>query len=151
MQSKILLVGQAPARESDGKPLEGRIGERIASLAGITVEQYLYRTDRMNVLNQYPGRSKGKGDAFPMKEAKLAVSKKAHVFSGRLVVFLGKSTAWVFGASASQYLTWRYSSALCCWFAVLPHPSGIVRWWNSKDNKRQPADFLHSLLGGVSP
>lgn len=145
------MVGQAPAREGDpSKQLTGRAGRRIADLAGISLKAYLRRTERINVLDHWPGRS-GKGDAFPTRDAQQAAALKAHLLQGRTVIFMGMATAaafCAFGIKDGVLLQWRRCEHLDCDYAVVPHPSGIVRWWNSEDNKRRAAEFLSSALGG---
>ena len=142
---KILLIGQAPSKSGvSAHPLEGRIGKKIADLAGIPMARYMTETDRANVLDHWPGRSE-KGDTFPMREARDAATKKVFMLKGRRVIFVGKATASAFGVHA-EYLEWQQSPTLGCRFAILPHPSGIVRWWNDPANARLAAKFLREVF-----
>ena len=61
-RERLLMIGQAPGRNGDpGDPLGGRLGKRLAKLAGVTFERYLDVTDRMNMFDEWPGKE-GKGD-----------------------------------------------------------------------------------------
>ena len=143
---RILLIGQAPSRGGDPtRPLEGKIGEKIASLAGMEFAQYLARTDRMNVLDRWPGKNGGKGDSFPMIAARCAAAGKSSMLAERVVMFVGKASAAAFGLR-TEYLTWSWSAELSCRFFILPHPSGIVRWWNDSTNVQQAAKFLREVF-----
>ena len=146
---RLLLVGQAPSkRGSSDCPLEGAIGRKIASLARISFEKYLEKTDRMNVFSCWPGKGKsGKGDAFCVREAKQHAAEKVHLLRNRCVIFVGKATAAAFCLQA-EFLKWEVSREFACCFAVVPHLSGIVRWWNEPGNRLRAGRFLCSALRG---
>ena len=145
---RILLVGQAPNQHGDPtKPLTGRVGAKIAKLAGISTFRYLRRTERCNLLNSWRGKF-GKGDAFPKGEAEVAASRMLPLLDGRRVIFVGKMVAEAFQVPTDELCRWSYSERLKCDFAILPHPSGIVRWWNSKDNVNLASAFL---MGAFQP
>lgn len=63
---------------------------------------------------------------------------------GRLVVLAGKNVARAFGVRA-EYHEWLVSPG--CRAVVVPHPSGVNRWWNSADNREASRVFWTDLLG----
>jgi len=142
---KPILVGQAPGKEG-GSPLTGRVGKRLARLMGISYKDYIERTERINVLDRYPGAAEHKGDLFPMKEAKACVKKLLGCFVGRRVLFLGKVTAKAFGHDEVKLFEWQESSDSTYMFAVCPHPSGVATWWNKIENENRASSFLGLLL-----
>jgi hypothetical protein len=141
---KLLLIGQAPSRHGDPeRPLEGRIGKLLAELAGVSFEEYMEQTERMNLLNRWPGKA-GKGDRWDAQAARERASELKQVFSGRVAVLLGRNVAGAFGLNALPWLTWteKFGGRL----SIIPHLSGIVTWWNSDENRRKAGDFFTMLL-----
>lgn len=155
--AKIVLVGQAPSRETDGEvPFSGRSGRRIAELIGIRHAELGDRFALANVFDSWPGPSPhGKGDAFPMAEARLAAERMQRRLVDRRLVFFGASVAKAFGHDPREILL-RFSAApgyqerLAGGAAVayVPHPSGVNAWWNDPANEAQARRFLRSLTGG---
>lgn len=135
-----LIIGEAPARTGDPrKPLLGRCGNRLARLSGLDLQDYARRFARANVLEQWPGKL-DKGDAFdlPAARARAAILRR-RFRGGRLVVLLGHRTALAFGLRSAYLQRHRVS---CANVVVLPHPSGINRWWNEPENVRRASSFL---------
>ena len=97
MCEKVLLIGQAPSRSGDPlTPLEGRNGRRFASLAGISFDEYLERTERMNLFDEWPGKN-GKGDAWDPVEARRRAEDLRFGLIGWRVLFVGRNVAAAFG------------------------------------------------------
>ena len=141
MQAKILLIGQAPSRTGDpNTPLLGRLGNKITSICGLTESEYRRQFDRRNVLPKWPGRN-GKGDAFPLNEARKRARRMLPDITSRRVIFIGKNSARAFGFKAN-FLTWQTFANNRA--AILPHPSGINRWWNDPKNRRRAGRFMKS-------
>jgi hypothetical protein len=73
-----ILVGQAaPARANSHALLPfpaGCAGERLFRMSGWSLLDFLRDLDRINTLSHFPGRS-GKGDAFPLSEARPAAAR----------------------------------------------------------------------------
>jgi hypothetical protein len=143
---KIFLIGQAPSKTGDPrKPLlGGRPAQLIMRLAEMTPTEYLQKFHRVNLLNRWPGKT-GKGDAFPLGAARVAAENLSPRLRGQTVVFLGQGVASAFDFPTTSVLRWF------SWFgggraAILPHPSGINRWWNSSLNMKQAARFMKRLL-----
>lgn len=135
-----LLIGEAPSRTSDPlRPFSGTTGGRIVALAGQPLEQ---SWQLANLLPAWPGRA-GKGTRWDRAAARRAAL--ALDVEGRRVVFVGRRVAAAFGHQHAPFLEWLDDPERGCRFAVLPHPSGIVRWWNEPAN----ADAARSFLRGA--
>jgi uracil-DNA glycosylase len=142
MRKKMLIIGQAPGRSVDildGKRVfEGTPGRRLANLCGLTLDEFLSIFDTINVLERFPGKQ-GKGDSFPIEEARLHAAE-IDVEKYDLVLLAGKNVAAAFGWVDAQYMEWRER------FAVIPHPSGVNRWWNNPRNMESMRRFMRSLF-----
>lgn len=130
---KLILVGQAPGRSGDHlHPLEGKIGQTLAYLMQIPFYEYLDKTYRVNLIDKFPGKN-GKGDAFPIAEARIRAQKILNENDGpNTFVLLGKSVGKAFGIRDPKYFLWieiGYDRFL----GLIPHPSGINRAWNDHD------------------
>lgn len=141
---RTLLVGEAPGRTGNGRPLEGALGRRIASLAGLSFESYLRSYQRTNVLDYWPGAGV-RGARFPISEAwiaSLAIEVRVRR-QYRTVVLLGKRVRRAFGLEYLDYFEkYKYGRAT---IVVIPHPSGINRWFNSEENRRYFGNFMRAL------
>jgi len=135
------IVGQAPGRRG-GPPLRGPCGARLARLAGLSgVDELARRHELANLLPRFPGK-RGKGDAFPPAEARRAAHgvRPKH----RDVLLLGRHVARAFGVDRPFFEWWDLGR----WrVAVVPHPSGVSRWWNDSANRARAAAFLREALG----
>ena len=153
---KLVLVGQAPSRSGDPtRPLAGGpVGKKLAALFGATLDEYVERTERHNLLGKWPGRA-GKGDCFPMSRAKQAAGVLCEALGGRDVIFVGKNVAAAFGIRKATYLSWALfcdeASGASFEAAVVPHPSGINRWWNDPKNRRAARAFMRRAWRSQNP
>lgn len=139
--SRPLLVGQAPSRDTDGGlPFSGRSGRRLAALAGFPHADLGARFELANVLDRWPGKA-ARGDRFPAREARAAAARLP--LAGRRVVFVGAGVAAAFGARPPAPLAWFDHAGARC--ALLPHPSGVNRWWNDPAHAAAAAAFLRDL------
>lgn len=154
MRNRLLLVGEAPSRTGRAEPkyaLTGSVGKRIAEMAGLSMNAYLRRSERVNVFDRWPG-SNGKGSEFPRIEAKLRASRLAKTFYGRTVLFVGIRVAEAFGYASAPILAKHEFVGSRGWiyppfqFAVVPHPSRVNRWYNSKRNVGRASAFLRKLF-----
>jgi uracil-DNA glycosylase len=153
---KILFCGQAPSRETDGRPpFSGKCGKFLAELLGTTQEEMLTQHEFINVLDRWPGAAwNGKGDRFPLSEAKVAAKAKLESMRGRTVVLLGNSVARAFGAKGYRYLEWyeirnpdNFGDVVVPLMVVVPHPSGICRYYNDPNKRIIVGKFLRELAG----
>jgi hypothetical protein len=119
----------------------------LAELLGLTQSEMLAQYDFVNVLDRWPGKS-FIGDNFPMAEARLAAKKLIPTLQGRTVVLLGNNVARAFGVSKFAYLQrYRYQEGevTAPTVVVIPHVSGIVRYWNRPENREVARKFLREL------
>jgi hypothetical protein len=117
--------------------------------------------DRANVLDYFPGKN-GKGDAFPLGHAREAAAFMwPSLAEYDRVLFCAKGVWDVFrscpaGRDVSerrrdwmgvQALTWVRGArhGLRGEVAWMPHTSGIVTWWNARQNQLRAADFMMDL------
>ena len=143
-EERTVLIGQAPGRNGDlDAPLEGKIGRRLSKLAGITTDEYLEATERLNLLDDWPGK-KGKGDEWPVKKAEKSADELRPNLSGRRILFVGRNVARAFGFDDVPRLEWRKTDEFE--FAWIPHPSGIVLWWNDRENRERAGRFLRECF-----
>jgi uracil-DNA glycosylase len=146
-EPKLLLVGQAPSRTGDPTAvLQGRSGIWLADLMGVSLSEYLERTDRINLFDGWTGRS-GKGDAWDAAAARERASAMVPGLSGRRVIFVGRNVTTAFGLPRLPWMTW--TDAFGAKVSVTPHPSGIVRWWNDEVNRNAASSFLRTAALGV--
>ncbi len=141
---KLVIIGEAPNRFGDvNKPLEGSLGRRLADLFGCTMDEYLRRTDRHNVFGHWPGKL-GKGDAFPMMEALLAVPLLFKQCEGHRVLLLGQRVRDAFGYRGMPMLTWEshFLNIGIINASWISHPSSINRWWNDAKNRQRANHFM---------
>lgn len=146
-----VFIGQAASRRGDPtKPLTGRPGRKLAGLASMTPMEFYLSTVRVNLLPRYMG-SRGRGDAFPMREARRNATRMAPLLDGRTVVFVGRKVADAFGCRKGWF-DWDEGyfvtgdGTVHIHYAVVPHPSGLNRFWNDPYNAREASRFLSELM-----
>ena len=142
---KPLIVGEAPSKnEFPPTPLEGRVGRRLADCAGLTFGEYLTRFDRTNLLGERQ-EVKGKGFVFDMASARAAAWKlRSDIMRRPATVLLGKRVCSAFNLIDEYFLEQRIDGAPVF---VVPHPSGLSRWWNDVDNRMKMREFMRALAG----
>jgi hypothetical protein len=139
-----LLVGEASNLPS-GEAFAGRSGRRLADLLGMTIAEFLVAFERVNLIPFWPGRSGGlKGHLFPTDVARLRATSLD--VRGRRVVLAGLRVASAFGLKEVAFLRpvrLDEGEASC---VVVPHPSGMVRFYNEKANRRAVGRILRRVL-----
>lgn len=146
---RILVIGQAPSRTSGSRAFDGLSGDRLARHMGLCDRESLLNTlTCVNLLATYPGTGKGKGDAFPTHKARRSACDLLHSLANEndvRLLFAGHAVATACGVRR-PYLEWvMHPIGHEC--AVIPHPSGINRWWNDEENRRRFLHFMRPLLG----
>lgn len=136
------MLGEAPARQFEGQPaFSSKSGDFLTELIGMPVRVMF---DCRNILDYWPGKTGGKGSAFPMKEA-MAVLQDMRLegaLMDRRVILAGSRAGKAWGSPPGQILKWNEADAFCEAFAVLPHPSGVNRWWNDLSHRDLAQKFL---------
>lgn len=149
---KILIVGEAPSKnEPLPRPIEGRIGRRLAALAGLSFEEFLARTDRINLLDVRQD-TREKGFEFDRWTATKRALEIIPTLKGpRNVILLGKRVADCFGIVKGYFEPHHLDEGNPAMFAgtilyVVPHPSGVNRWFNDASNRAKMGEFMRSIL-----
>ncbi len=143
---KPLLIGEAPSKnEATPRPLEGRVGKRLASCCNMTLGEFLDHFDRVNLLSVRQD-TKEKGFEFDLRAAKISAEVLRQSFKeGQIVLFLGGRVAEAFGVHG-PYFEHRVVNQIGTEAYIFPHPSGISRWWNDPANKQQAAEFMQDVV-----
>lgn len=100
----------------------------------------------VNLFDVYPGAAR-KGTKWDAPAAREKAAALIPTFSpGARVILVGRRVSTAFGYPWLSFLTWTYDDHPPGFYvAVIPHPSGIVRWWNSPDNVEAARRFLRAL------
>lgn len=148
----LTMIGEAPGNYSKYDPERHALypypprcaGARLCELMGLPLSEYIFGIDRMNLLDFYPGKQ-GKGARFPMAAAKESVAAlhEQRGLIGRNILLVGRRVAEAFEKKDVPNLTWQHQKAYN--FAIIPHPSGINRWWNDAENRAAGEAFLRSV------
>jgi uracil-DNA glycosylase len=145
---KPLMIGEAPSKnEHVPQPLSGRVGKRMAECCGLTLEEFLDFFERTNLLKERQD-TKEKGFEFDSVAAALEAEKLWHdgvtFHNDRVVLLLGHRVATAFGA-ANVYLIEQHLGTRAKVY-VLPHPSGVNRWWNESANVKTMNEFMRRVV-----
>lgn len=168
LHSKLLLLGESPAagteydRESWLAPGSSKSADRLLKFTGFSAQDYLCTFSRDNLLHHLPKRS-GKGRNFPIESARQQTRRifqehdlaKGFVMLGRRITSVFRWYEWgptIRSAPTSKlkYLKWYKVMPTAgfggpTWAAVVPHPSGVNRWWNDANNRRRARRFFRKL------
>lgn len=149
--TNLIILGEAPGDYPRYDPKKhalfpypvGCAGHRLMKLMGLERWEYV-QLDRRNLLDYYPGKA-GKGAKFPHGASREAVRKlhESQALIGHNVLLVGKRLATAFGYETQEMLTWHHCKAYN--YAIVPHTSGINRWWNSPGNSADGAVFLRAI------
>lgn len=140
-----LIIGEAPSKnEFPPTPIEGRIGRRLASYAGLSFEEFLTRFDRVNLLSVRQDTAE-KGftfDRVAALESWRIIARR--IKPGQTVLLLGKRVADAVGCVNDYFEPCRLVGGITLY--VVPHPSGVSRWWNDEKNKERMRGFMTELV-----
>lgn len=144
---KPLIIGEAPSKnEHPPSPIAGRIGKRLARCADMPFERFLEEFDRVNLLTVRQDAAE-KGFTFDLGAARLVAREMRWTvpqFSpswteDRFVLLLGQRVASAFDVRMPYLEEFKLHGARTF---ILPHPSGVNRWWNDPLNERRMHDFM---------
>lgn len=156
---KHLIIGQAPGPKKihtmDRGPIMGQTGRRLAGLLETPFHIYELEYERVNLIDLHIGKS-GKGDLFDDVQAavnaehlKANKDRFAH-YSG--VILLGPRVAKAFkldGGRPPIYFVKPFFSCSQC--LVIPHPSGVNRWYNQEHNRQSAITMLRRFKWPTRP
>lgn len=144
---KPLIIGEAPSKnETTEHPIEGRVGKRLATCCGMTLQDFLKHFDRVNLLHVRQD-TKEKGFEFDAKAGKAAADELRKSFQpDQVVLFLGGRVSEAFGVHG-PYFEQRVVNGINTRAFIVPHPSGVNRWWNDPANLAQMNTFMRSIVG----
>ena len=128
----VALIGQAPGKGDPRTPLMGRCGRRLAFVIGLGFpDEYAELFARANLLDDYPGARKDKGDLFSVASAREPAAEITLLLAkqGGEVVLLGKNVASAFGVVEVDWLE-RFELVDGVRAAIVPHRSGAYYWLN---------------------
>lgn len=138
MSERILTIGENPGLSGDSEAtLEGSVGKRLASYAGLTWREYLDLTERRNLFPEYV-------HPWPREEARDRAELIFPSLIGRRTLLLGQRVATAF-AFHWPVLNWVSIGPVTV--AIVPHPSGLNRWWNDPINATMARQFLRQTFG----
>lgn len=146
---KLVIVGEAPSNAQARRcPLEGKSGNRLAALAGMSFQELSRLTIIINATNGY-ARRRGKGRTINARAAKKFFANELLDMRPSIVLVLGKRLAHAAGLRKEYFIEQCLVGAKAY---VFPHPSGVNRWFNDPANEFRACKFLRKLLtdGGGS-
>jgi len=152
--AKVVLVGQAPSMRGSEvcrAALGGPVGRKLMEVLGCDLRSYVRGFRRLNLVQSFPGRTNG-ADAFDAAEAGMAWARLRENVAQRMVVLLGAKVADV-----ATVGLWR-AHGWCAPFdhlqvrmMVVPHPSGLNRWWNDPANTAAATIALRRFCAEALP
>lgn len=126
---KTLLVGEVRPEgyRGDLDPRDkGSVGERLCSILGLTIDEYLDRFDRVNLC-----RNAWDDEAAWLEAQRIQAEDRERI------VLLGRKVHSAFDMDHLPLL-YRYGR-----FVILPHPSGRCRVWNNNAAILTARELLH--------
>ena len=101
--------------------------------------------NRVNLLHvRQDTREKGFEFDGPAAAREASRLWQAELHDGRVVLLLGRRVAWAFGAADTYFEIQHLGTHADVY--VLPHPSGINRWFNDRMNKQRIAEFMRGIV-----
>lgn len=142
---KILIIGEAPSKnEPLPRPIEGRIGRRLADFADVSFDTFLARTERMNLLAVRQDTAE-KGFEFDhVVAAERAREVVKNLEPERVVLLLGKRVAKAAGIAKDYFIPCFCENGALIY--VVPHPSGVNRWFNDPKNLAKMSGFMKAII-----
>jgi hypothetical protein len=131
--------------------LTGAVGTRIGRLLDLEVGAFMWKYERRNLNARWNGKA-GKGDRFDRDEAGIRSDEILAEGFDR-VVCVGAAVGAAFGLGKIEplgergvYIPVAGGGERYVSFFLLPHPSGIVQWWNDDFNRFRARKRLREFL-----
>lgn len=155
---KIVLIGEAPVQgarrpEEWLHPRFCSSGRRLLLYSGWTLAELEACVERRNL---YPHPVKA-GEWRANQARAFAEIEARTILANAPVVLLGQRVAEAFGILHGDLFRWTRTDLLAqgnagfVTAAVVPHPSGLNRWWNDLGNQVAARRFLRELMDGRRP
>lgn len=148
----VYIVGEAPSRSSDPRdPITGVCGAKLAAFSGLSLDEFRTTFERVNLLKEWPGVADGaKGTAWSAQLSVLAMVRALSLMRNSpssTFVLLGKRVGRAFGVERNEYFVRQkgFDDFHRHEFVVVPHPSGINRWYNSEENTKRMRRFMRGV------
>lgn len=153
--TRVVILGQAPARTGNGLPFTGSSGSRLCRLLDLSNYEALDR--RFDLMNLLPApvarRASGRGDSFDRvkaeQQAKTLVRQWAADEELHVVIACGHEVFRSLTDKPGTFFKGKVigtSKARRVDIWCFPHPSGASSFWNDQRNTLQAKVFLHGLL-----
>ena len=117
-----------------------RIWEMLAEKTGCFRIEYMNSFDRINLVQD---RAWSAAAARANRDATMTI------LEGRTAVLLGRAVPAALGLPPTAWMapnTFHYATEpLVVTYYVLPHPSGLNRWYNDQENREGAANLLAEL------
>jgi uracil-DNA glycosylase len=153
------ILGEAPSGAGDRYwrfPLSGAVGERLCRWSGLVPlasgSRYgkfywplAHSFELHNLLERWPG-PQGDGSAFPLELAQPAWEALWPTLEGRVVVVLGGRLLKLSRGPEGAFWTWYRDRRSGTFLVAVPHPSGLNRIYNDRENVKRTAWCLQSAL-----
>lgn len=163
--ARLVMVGQAPSARGSHDPrhaLTGAPMRRLFRASGIELMQYVRTFERHNLVPGWEGyRRVGEPDSGSRFDARAAASSARvladRLAGGRRLVCWGTTVAAAFlgGREPPAPLEWRedevegLDNTYDVRLAIIPHPSGLNRWWNTPENAAAAGAFVRACVADV--
>lgn len=137
---RALLLSLAPDRNTSGRqPFSGTCGSRIAALAGISHEHLYHYFDAASLIGYWPA---------DVPSRLVSTVSREMIVAHERVIFVGRAVASCFGLRRLRPLVWQETMHNGSTFdaAVLPHPSGLNRWYNDPAHAAAARAFLRDAI-----
>jgi hypothetical protein len=126
----------------DLEPLEPTVknssGEKLWRMSGLSIEEYRSLFKRRNLFSQTGGPRSA-------RELRAAATKLSADFDPEKitnVLALGNLVSVAFGWYGTHPLNWSDSIFKNVRVVLIPHTSGLNRWYNLEDNRIAATDFV---------
>lgn len=140
---KPMFVGEAPSKSTaryGGHALTGETGRRLAEWSGLSAAEFRAAVECRNVYTTLPERwAHVRAAEFARVLWSAPETQRAP-----LVVLLGARVARAFGFTHAVHFEVYQTGGPAV--AVIPHPSGLNRFWNDQTNIARAETFLRRVL-----
>lgn len=149
-KTEIIICGEAPSRQGDGRPFTGPSGERLVTLFGL--RDYEHLASQFTLINIYQV-SQEPGGRFEEPRAREVGQRMAADWARQphhiAVIACGAKTFRALTGTRIRVfrgVPLRLGPAQGVDIWHFPHPSGLSRFWNEPENVDRAALFLKRFL-----